>query len=135
MPAAWTAFRVRLVARRADSGFCAISRAFARVAAEQRVVGEASRRDAGLDGARRVDPLGGVEELGGAPRADHGLEQVAAGALGHEAEGHEGQPEPQALAHVDDVAVEQEGRADPTPTPRAAASSGLSKATSASIRP
>ena len=53
---------------------------------EQLGVGEAARREAHLDGARGVDPLGGEHQLGRALAADRGLERVAARDLGHEAE-------------------------------------------------
>ena len=64
-----------------------------------------------MRGLVRIHPLGGIEQLGGTLRADIGLQHIAAAPLRREPEIGKRQTQAQALAHVNDVGVEQHGGA------------------------
>ena len=78
---------------------------------EQLIVREGSDGDPHTDRSGRVDPLSGVEELGGPLAPDGLLQRVAAGQLGDQTQVGERQPHPEPFPHVHDVGVEQEGGA------------------------
>ena len=82
-----------------------------------------------------IDPLGGEEQLRSPPRADDGLEHLAARAFGDETKRDEGHPQAHALGHVHHVAMEEQRPADADADAAPAASSGLSNATSSSMNP
>ena len=83
-------------------------RGFGQRVLEQVRVGQHVGGNTVVQGLIRIHPLGGVEQLGGALRADIGLQHVTAAPLRHQCEAGEGQAQAQALSHINHIGMKQD---------------------------
>ena len=79
---------------------------------EQGVGLDDAQREPARDGVVGRDPLARVQRQRGALAAHHDRHQEAARGLGHDAERHEGRPQPRAAGDQHEIAVEEHGQAD-----------------------